>query len=81
MRAFLDTDSDLMNEGSKQNKSNQWQQTVEEDLRSNSVVLLLGCMIYKRFESQENFPVRGPDPDLFIENDHAGSSHREQLVC
>jgi hypothetical protein len=55
--------------------------TVEEDLRSNSVVLLLGCMIYKRFESQENFPVQGPDPDLFIENDHASSSHREQLVC
>jgi hypothetical protein len=43
-------------------------------------VLLLGCMIYKRFESQENFPVQGSDPDLFIENDHAGSSHREQVV-
>ncbi len=44
-------------------------------------MLLLGCMLYKKFESQENFPVQGPDPDLFIEDDHAGSSHREQLVC
>jgi hypothetical protein len=60
MRAFLDTNSDLKNEGSEQ------EQPVTTDCRGRFkeqlVVLLLGCMIYKRFESQEELSCTGSRP-------------------